>query len=116
MTFGSPTSVDLLILAFRTMLDPEAPLQISAPTLSCNWMKRRLGLGSWAARERGQVIQPDAVLEGDTRTLKALAFEGLPLTKAMQSGTLTVTGDRAVAERFFKLFRLPEPVILAASA
>ncbi len=118
MPFTSPTSVTSLILAFRTMFDPEAASGVNAR------LELRLGEEVFQARivnsvlelERGQLGQPDAVLEGDTEILKALAFGGVPLTEAVRTGALAVTGDQVLAERFFKLFKLPEPVDMAASA
>lgn len=118
MPFTSPTSVTSLIIAFRTMFDPEAALGLKAS------LELRLGEETFQARVadgalglvRGRADQPDAVIEGDTETLKVLAFGGWPLAEAMQTGVLTVTGDQALAGRFFKLFSLPEPVVTAAPA
>ncbi len=118
MPFTSPTSVNSLIIAFRTMFDPEAAAGFSAD------LELRLGEEMFQARivdgalelERGHVDQPDAVLEGDTETLKALAFGEWPLDEAVQTGALTVTGDQVLAARFFKVFKLPEPVAPATSA
>ena len=118
MPFTSPTSVNSLILALKTMFDPEAASGFEAQ------LELRLGEETFRVRvadralelERGQVAQPDAVLEGDTETLKALAFGGWTLGEAMKTGALTVTANRALAERFFRLFKLPEPVAPVTSA
>ena len=100
------------------MFDPEAASGFGAS------FELRLGeetFGAWVADGRLELVRgrgdkPDAVIEGDTETLKALAFGGWSLAEAVRSGALTVTGDQALAGRFFKLFRLPEPVVIAASA
>lgn len=118
MPFASPISVTSLIIAFRTMFDPEAAAGFKAS------LELRLGEEMFQARivdgvlelERGHVDQPDAVIEGDTETLKALAFGGWPVDEAVQTGTLTVTGDQALGGRFFKVFKLPVPVAPATSA
>lgn len=118
LPFASPTSVTSLIIAFRTMFDPEAALGLKAS------LELRLDEETFQARimdgvlelERGQLSQPDAVLEGDTETLKALAFGGLPLAEAVRMGALTVTGDQTLAQQFFRLFKLPKPVEMTASA
>lgn len=117
MPFTSPTSVSSLILALKTMFDPEAAAEVEAQ------LELRLGEETFRARvsdrtlvfERGQLDQPDAVLEGDTETLKALAFGGWTLVEAVKTSALRVTGDEALVERFFKLFKLPDPVEVAMS-
>lgn len=118
MPFTSPTRVNSLIIAFRTMFDPRAAEGFTAD------LELRFGEETFGARimdgvlelERGQLSQPDAILLGDTEILKALAFGGLPLAEAVRMGTFTVTGDQVLAERFFKLFKLPEPVDMPVSA
>ena len=117
MPFGAPTSTASLVIAFRTMFDPKAAaglevsleLRLAEETFRARVTDGRLEL------ERGQVDRPDAVVEGDTETLKALAFVGRPFDEAVSAGALKVTGDQALAERFFTLFKLPEPVEVAAS-
>ncbi len=118
MPFGAPTSTASLIIALRTMFDPEAALGIEVS------LELRLGeetfevcvSGGRLEIIRGSASHPDVVMEGDTETLKALAFGGMLLAEAVQMGALTVTGDKVSAQRFFKFFRLPEPIALAASA
>ncbi len=117
MPFGAPTSTASLVIAFRTMFDPEVASKFRAH------LELRLGEETFQVRvvdgtlelERGQVDRPDAVIESDTETLKALAFVGWPFDEAVSAGALRVTGDKALAERFFTLFTLPQPVEVAAS-
>ena len=112
MPFGAPTSTASLVIAFRTMFDPEAAagLEIGLELKLAEETFRARVTDGTLELERGQVSQPDAVIESDTATLKALAFGGWPLDEAERTGALRVTGDRALAERFFTLFKLPEPV------
>lgn len=118
MPFGAPTSTASLIIAFRTMFDPHAAEGFRAS------YELRLGDERFSVRVedsrleivQGRVDQPAAIIESDTGTLKALAFGGWSLAEALQAGALTMTGDKASAQRFFKLFKLPEPVKATASA
>lgn len=118
MPFTAPTSVAALVVALRTMFAPDLGGGFDGT------VELRLGEETFGARvvdgalelERGQVKRPDVVIEGSTETLKALAFGGWTLTEAVQTGALKVTGDKVLARRFFKLFKLPEPLAVAASA
>ncbi|CAA9579776.1 MAG: Transcriptional regulator, HxlR family [uncultured Truepera sp.] len=118
MPFASPTSVTSLIIAFQTMFDPHSAEGFDAS------FELRLGDERFSVRVedgrleivQGRVNQPDAIIESDTGTLKALAFGGWSLHEALEAGALTMTGDEASAQRLFKLFKLPEPVIAVGSA
>ena len=64
-------------------------------------------------RERGLALtraspeSPDALIITDPPTLARVLWQGLGLQEAAESGTLTIEGDTAVAERFVRLFPLP---------
>lgn len=58
----------------------------------------------------GESREPDAVLETDRATLRALLWEGLTPAQAEQSGAARIEGDRRVLKRFLGLFPRPEPV------
>lgn len=117
MPFASPTSVTSLILALRTMFDPEAAanfegvleLVLGEETFQAHVHESELTI------TRGLTERPDATVTGTTDTFKGLAFADLPLAAASQTGDVTVSGNEGLAQGFFDLFKLPEPV-LAVSA
>jgi DNA-binding HxlR family transcriptional regulator len=53
---------------------------------------------------RGRPDHADVSLAGDMATMRAVAFGREPITDAEQDGRLTVTGDRALADRFTRMF------------
>ncbi|MBD8678027.1 winged helix-turn-helix transcriptional regulator [Sphingomonas sp. CFBP 13720] len=59
---------------------------------------------------RGEVDAPDAILAGETAAFKPVLYGGMPLAVAEATGRIAVAGNRAVAERFTGLFRLPDKV------
>jgi DNA-binding HxlR family transcriptional regulator len=104
-------SVDSLILALRTMFDPDAAGSLGAR------IELRLGEERFCAEvrdgrffelERGSVEGPDASIEADPGTLAALIFEGGSLSAALRRGAVSIEGDRRVVTRFLRLFPLPE--------
>jgi hypothetical protein len=50
------------------------------------------------------------VLDTDVATLHTLLRTDRPLADAVEAGTLRLTGDPAVADRFRRFFPAPEPV------
>jgi hypothetical protein len=52
----------------------------------------------------------DAHFETDPMTLASVVYGGRPFADAEAAGTLTISGDRALAERFPALFVLPEKI------
>jgi hypothetical protein len=57
----------------------------------------------------GRPQQPTATFDTDAATLRAVAFGREPIAGAEREGRLAVHGDRAAAERFPRLFRVPGP-------
>ncbi|MDN5931406.1 MAG: helix-turn-helix transcriptional regulator [Pseudonocardia sp.] len=57
---------------------------------------------------RGEAADPDAVLTADAGVLQGIVFGGADLPPG------TVTGDRALAERFVRLFPRPAPRVGSA--
>lgn len=117
MPFTAPTSPAALVVALRTMFVPaaagrfkaEVALHVVSPNLGEERLRARI-VGGRLELERGPAENPAVTLQSDPETLKGLAFGGLTLEAAQEMGALTLTGDPAQAERFFSLFRLPEPV------
>ncbi len=104
--------VDSIILALRTMFDPHAAGGIGAS------YELRLGEDRFRVEVadgrlevvRGVADRPDATIETDPATLRALVFEGRQLAEALRSGDLKIEGDESAVARFLGLFALPEPV------
>ncbi len=104
--------VDSIILALRTMFDPHAAGGIGAS------YELRLGEDRFRVEVadgrfevvRGVADRPDATIETDPATLRALVFEGRQLAEALRSGDLKIEGDESAVARFLGLFALPEAV------
>jgi DNA-binding HxlR family transcriptional regulator len=102
----SPVS---LILSFQAMGQPGLPKDIHAS------LGFRLGRESYVVRvhdglidaARGVAEAADAVFTGAPAMVAAAVYGGVPLAALEAEGALTVTGDRALAERFVTLFPLP---------
>lgn len=113
MPFTAPTSVAALVVALRTMFDPDLAGGFTG-TVELRFGEERFRGAVVDGRlvlERGPAERPDVMITSDTETLKGVAFGGLPLSAAQETGALTLTGDPKQAERFFGLFGLPEPVV-----
>lgn len=95
--------VDALALALETTFDPAVAgglravvaLRVGADRLTARVADGRVDL------VRGEPDDPDAVVTADAAALQGIVFGGAPLP------TGSVTGDRAVAERFVRLFPRP---------
>jgi DNA-binding HxlR family transcriptional regulator len=111
-------SIDALILALRTMFDPDAAGDLDAH------IELRLGEDRFSAAvhegrfelDRGSADGPDASIETDPATLAALIFEGRPMSEALRCGAVAIEGDQRVLTRFLRLFPLPEPASFTAVA
>ncbi|MEV2267319.1 winged helix-turn-helix transcriptional regulator [Nonomuraea africana] len=105
---------DSLVLSLRALFDPKAAEGFDAVVA--------LGLGEGRFRvqiadgrleiARGQAERADATIETDPGTLSALLYGDLPLAEALQAGGLLLDDPRGLAERFLRLFPLPEPAAL----
>jgi DNA-binding HxlR family transcriptional regulator/putative sterol carrier protein len=108
-------SVDALILALKTTFDPCAAAGFTAG------FELRLGDDRFQAEvvagqfriARGAAAQPDATLETDAATFRALVFGGRPIGDALRSGQLRLEGDLAAATRFAACFPRPTPAAAA---
>jgi DNA-binding HxlR family transcriptional regulator/putative sterol carrier protein len=118
MPHDAAIGVNSIILALRTMFDPHA-----ADGLRGSY-ELRLGEHRFRAEvadgrfevARGGAERPDATIETDPDTLRALVFGGRQLGEALRSGDLRIEGDREAVARFLGLFALPEPASPAAGA
>ncbi len=56
---------------------------------------------------RGESAAADVTFSAPSRIVAAAVYGGQPLTALEAAGVLTISGDRALAERFVTLFPLP---------
>lgn len=93
--------------AMKAMFAPGAgPAATYAVQLAGEWYTVAID-GAELTIRRGRAETADATFATDVTTLRTLAFHGTTIRAAEQDGTLTVTGDRRVANRFPKYFRTP---------
>jgi DNA-binding HxlR family transcriptional regulator len=112
MRYDAPIGVDSLVLSLKALFDGPAAEGFTA-TLG-------LRLGDQAFRlviadgrlevSRGEPERADAVLDADQATLLTVLRTERPLAEMCDAGSLRLTGDPAVVERFRRLFPPPQPV------
>jgi DNA-binding HxlR family transcriptional regulator len=115
-TSTAELGVDAMLLALKTTFDPGVAGRLRAS------LELRLGDDRFRAAvadgrldlTRGGADQPDAIIDTDVATLRALVFGGRTLDEARRSGDLEFRGDRRTADHFLRLFPRPEPVTAAA--
>jgi DNA-binding HxlR family transcriptional regulator/putative sterol carrier protein len=109
---GGPISVDSMMLALRSLYDPERAAGLAADVV--------VSLGEDGFRAtvtpdglrlaREPVDRPDVVIRTDTVTLNSVLRGRRTKEEVLAAGDLVVEGDEAVAMRFLTLFPFPEPV------
>lgn len=113
MRYDAPLGTDSLLLSLEALFDGEAAEGLEATIalhLGDERFQVRIADGKIAV-VRGETPSPDATLETDQATLMSLLRTDLPLEEALAGGSLRLTGDRAVVERFRRLFPLPQPSV-----
>jgi DNA-binding HxlR family transcriptional regulator len=101
-------SVSALLLALQTVFDPAAGGDATfALRIDGEWFRLAVAGGS-VAIARGRAEHPAATFETDAATLRSVAFGREPITTAERDGRLAVTGDRRLAERFTRMFPVPQ--------
>ena len=113
-----PLSPVSLMLSFRAMLDPEKARGIAAAIgFRLGRETYRLDLAEGRIEiARGPLDGADVVLAGATPAVAAAVYGAVPLAGLEADGTLTVTGERALAETFVRLFPLPPKAEIPAPA
>jgi DNA-binding HxlR family transcriptional regulator len=109
---------DSMILALRSRFDPGA-----APGL-CARYELRLGEDRFQIEivddeirvARGGVDHATVTVDTDPDTLAAVLWGGQPLRAAQRSGKMTLVGGKTAAERFMRLFPMPEPAAATSLA
>ncbi len=117
ITTARELTLDALLVALKTAFDPSAA--VAAGEYQQDEMTYALEVGGDAvtmtvsggslAVSRGRPDRPAAGFRGDVGTMRAVAFGRERIADAERSGRLTVTGDRALAERFTRLFPVLRP-------
>lgn len=104
-----PLSAASMMLSFRTMIAAGRTAGLDAT------VGLRFGRDGFVARvadggiaiTRGEPDGVDTTFATDPATMASVVYGGRPLADAEAAGVLTLTGDRALAERFVTLFLLP---------
>jgi DNA-binding HxlR family transcriptional regulator/putative sterol carrier protein len=113
-----PVGVDSVALALRSLFNPDAAEGLNARfELRLDDDRFRLQIAAGAIEvDRGQADDPDAVIETDVETLRAVLWLGRKLDDAIRARDLRIEGDRSAVTRLVGLFPRPEPVAPAAVA
>lgn len=107
---GHPMSVASVVMSMRTMIDMDRVRGIEAD------VGFRFGEEGFRARlddqgfsiARGETGDVDVLFDCDQNALAAAVYAGVPLSDLEAQGQLVLHGDRALAERFMRLFPLPD--------
>ena len=113
MRYEAPLSIDSLLLSLRALFDAPASAGFDATVILVLGEQRfRLAIGDQRldVSRNGDEMDGDVVFDTDPATLLALLRTDDSIADAMAAGTLRLQGDSALAERFRRLFPLPEPL------
>jgi hypothetical protein len=107
-----PISATSIMLSFRTMFDADRARGLTAR------IGFSLGRETFAGKiangcldlARGDPAGADVIFTGTATALAAAVYGGHSLDTLAKAGSLSIDGDRAVAERFTTLFPLPPKV------
>jgi len=105
-----PLSAASLMMSFRTMFAADRAGAFAARlgfVLGPHDMFRVTVAEGALAIVRADPGDTDVVLTSDPMSVASIVYGGRPIASAEADGALTLTGDRAVAERFTTLFPLP---------
>lgn len=104
-----PLSAVSMMMSLRTMIDMQKAGGMSLTAgfvFGDETFRMRLADGDLTA-ERGAVDGADVIFTGTPPMVAAAVYGDRPLKALEADGALTVTGDRALAQRFIDLFELP---------
>jgi DNA-binding HxlR family transcriptional regulator len=112
----TPVGMDSVILALSTFFDADAAEDLSAR------YELRLGENTFHVRVADRTIEvgrepagdPDAIIDTDVDTLRALIWDGRELAGALRAGDVTIDGDEGAVRRFLGLFPWPQPAAAGA--
>jgi DNA-binding HxlR family transcriptional regulator/putative sterol carrier protein len=111
LPLDEPVGADSMILALRSRFDSGAASGLRARyELRLGEDQFRIEIaGDDIELARGSAAQADATIDTDPNTLASVLWGALPLRAAQRSGKITIEGDKTAAERFLRLFPLPQP-------
>jgi DNA-binding HxlR family transcriptional regulator len=106
----APMGTDSILLALRALFDPGAAEALDASyELKLGEERFRVDVADGAlVVARGGAEHPELTIETDPETLRAVLWHGRRLAEARRSGDLVAKGNLRAAERFVRLFPLPE--------
>lgn len=107
-----PLSAASIMMSFRTMIDRSRSGGFDARVgfrLGDDVFEAAVDRSGIAIRRVDHLHAP-VVFATDPMTLASLVYGGRPFADAEAAGALTLTGDRALAERFVTLFPLPPKI------
>jgi len=109
MVPGKPMSAASVMLSLRTMFAPEHAEGVNAEiAVVLGDIEHRAVIRNGALLiEPGKAEAPALQIAGDPNALAAVIYGGESLAKA-NGRTLSITGDEALAERFVRMFPLPD--------
>jgi DNA-binding HxlR family transcriptional regulator len=108
MPAAGQLSASAVLLALRTVFDPTAADDaIVALRIDGDWFGLTVAGGSIDIAH-GRAEHPAVTLETDAATLRSVAFGREPVSAAERDGRLTIRGDRRLAERFTRMFPVPQ--------
>jgi DNA-binding HxlR family transcriptional regulator len=106
MDADAELSVDGFALALKTKFDAKRAGSLTVRVELCldgDRFHAEIADGVFTIA-RGVPRQPDVVLDSDVATLRAVVFDGLPLTDAVRSRAVRLLGDSRLAGRFVACF------------
>jgi DNA-binding HxlR family transcriptional regulator len=109
MRYDLPLGPDSLMLSLKTRFHPSAA-EGMAGSIGLSFGDAHFGIriaDGHLEIARGDADNPDLTLDTDVATLLSLLNPDGSLDDAVSSGRLRLTGDRAVADRFVRLFPVP---------
>ncbi|MEE2855584.1 MAG: winged helix-turn-helix transcriptional regulator [Actinomycetota bacterium] len=111
MPYDGTLGVDSLMLSLTALFDRRAAAGLDATIdIHLDDQPFRLQInGGELTLARGESGHPDATLETDEAALLSLLRTDRDLDQILADGALRLTGDRALVERFRRLFPLPQP-------
>ncbi len=104
-----PFSAASFALSLRTMIDVRAARGIEAHIgfrFAGETYRARLAAGAIDIRREG-IEGADLVFEATPAIMASAIYGGRPLRELEEAGALSISGERALAERFVTLFPLP---------